>query len=68
MDRRKWVKGANGLWSSFDLGIRRAKLRDIAKARIAGIGERFEAVMLRNGWTRGPTARWRKPKLAKSHG
>ena len=56
-----WVKGANGLWHSFDPVIRRQRLQRMAKDRIAAIGERFDVVMKRNGWTK-PKGRWRKPK------
>jgi hypothetical protein len=55
---RVWVKGANDLWSSFDPVIRRQRLAKRAKDRITAIGERFEAVMVRNGWKRNERKRW----------
>jgi hypothetical protein len=56
---RKWVRGANGLWSSYDAGCKRARLREIARERIAGIAERLDAVIKRDGWERRGN-RWRK--------
>ena len=59
MTRRQWRKGANGLWSSRDPVIVRAKLRQVARDRIDAIAARFEAVMQRNGWKRAGN-RWRR--------
>jgi len=49
-EKRKWRKGPDGLWSSFDPVIQRIGLREVARKRIEAIGERFVAVMQRNGW------------------
>lgn len=60
MSDRQWAKGANGLWSSFDPVIRRQELRQRAKDRIAQIGERFAAVVARNGLEQVGRNRWRR--------
>jgi hypothetical protein len=63
MTDRKWVRGANGLWTSYDQVIRRGCLREAARQRIEAIGRRFEEVMKRNGFEKRGN-RWRKPKVA----
>ena len=62
MSERTWVKGANGLWHSFDPVIRRQRRLKAGKDRIAEIRARLEVVLLRNGWTK-PKGRWCKPKV-----
>jgi hypothetical protein len=59
MTDRKWVRGANGLWTSHDKVIRRQVLRAAYKARVEGIAIRFMEVMKRNGYEKHGR-RWRK--------
>lgn len=58
-ERRKWVKGANGLWSSYDPVIARQNAMKRGKARVAAIRERLAALIERDGWKRRRVG-WRK--------
>ena len=49
---RKWVKGANGLWASYDRTIRAQGLRAKGRAVAEGVRERLAALIERDGWQR----------------
>lgn len=56
MTDRKWVRGENGLWRSFDKTIQ----RQAGARRVAGIRRRLAALLARDGWVR-KGRKWRKP-------
>lgn len=56
MTDSRWVKGANGLWRSFDKTIQ----RQAGQRRIAGIRERLDALIERDGWVRKGN-KWSRP-------
>jgi hypothetical protein len=53
--KRKWTRGANGLWTTFDP----AHLKDIGSTRAAGVRQRLATLLDRDGWLRRGS-RWRQ--------